>query len=207
MLYLPPDPKPGDPVRADTITAILKYLRQITPRTSATCDVQVGAGGATFRPIFPRWLAALLSPGVLPLALQPGSDVSTNSAARHTITYGTYGGGVPTIDGTPLSPVTASNMITFGASDTCCYMQCDFTYDSYGNVTITDAEIKTTSGSVPTSTISGGSGTVYQQLFGVAITAPVGGGPYTIVAAPAVGGSQNFGVCGAGSSITGPWGV
>ncbi|MCE0498801.1 MAG: hypothetical protein LV481_12730 [Methylacidiphilales bacterium] len=61
MLYLPPDPKPGEPIRADTLTAILKYIRQITPRSSGTCNVQTGAGGSTFRPIFPGRLARLLS--------------------------------------------------------------------------------------------------------------------------------------------------
>ncbi|HUB68016.1 MAG TPA: hypothetical protein VL981_11080 [Candidatus Methylacidiphilales bacterium] len=53
MLYLPPDPKPHQPIRASTITAILKYLRSITPRTGAWCDVQAGPGGTTFRPKFP----------------------------------------------------------------------------------------------------------------------------------------------------------
>jgi hypothetical protein len=61
MLYLPPDPKEGQPIRAGTITAILKYLRHITPRSSDTCDVQTGAGGTTHRPKFPKSPAGLLT--------------------------------------------------------------------------------------------------------------------------------------------------
>lgn len=148
--------------------------------------------------------------GASPLkgALQPGSDFSTNSAPRFTITYGTYGGQVPTIGGVPLDPSVDLNIITLGATDRAVYMQCDFTYDTVtGIFTIVDVEIMSTSGSIPTSTISSGSGTLYQELFGVSITAPVGSGPYAVIAAPGVGGSQNFAVCLSGPSISGPWGV
>src|SRR5580658_1405344 len=58
MLYLPPDPKPHQPIRARDMIAVLKYLRSITPRTGAFCDVQTGPGGTTFRPKFPPAPAA-----------------------------------------------------------------------------------------------------------------------------------------------------
>jgi hypothetical protein len=142
--------------------------------------------------------------------LWPIADVSTNSNPMVTMNYGTYGGQVPTIDGTPLVPTASDNIVTLGPSDIAVYIECDFTFNSVGIVTIVDAEIKSTSSSIPTSTItgsSGGSGTLYQLIFGVTITAPVGSGPYTVVFAPAVGGSQNFGVCVNGPNINGPWGV
>ena len=145
--------------------------------------------------------------------LNPGSSVSTNSSPKFTINYGTYGGFVPTISGTAIVPATASNIITLSPTDQVVYMQCDFTYTGSSPI-ITDAEIMSATNSAfaaLTSTAASGSGTVYQILFGVTITAPVGSGPYTVVAAPAVGGSQNFGVCIAGGggsdSINGPWGV
>lgn len=163
------------------------------------------SGGTTiFTPKAKRSSAFLIP------ALNPGSDVSTNSDPKYTITYGTYGSAVPTIDGTPLSADTTANVITFGATDTYAYVQCDFTYDQYGTITITDAEIMTGSGSVPATTVTdggmgrGGSGTLYQILYGVTITAPVGSGPYTMVAAPGVSGSQTFNICLAGPSINGP---
>ncbi len=141
-----------------------------------------------------------------PAALQPSSDVSNHSDPKYTITYGTYGGVVPTISGTPLSAVTSANVITFGPTDTYCYAQCDYTYDtSTGAKTIVDAEIMTGSGSLPASTISGGSGTQYQIIYGVTITAPVGAGPYTVVAAPGVSTSQDFNICLAGPSVSGPF--
>lgn len=146
-------------------------------------------------------------------ALQPASDVSDSSDAKITITYGTYGGAIPTISGTALVPATASNIITLGTSDEVVYMQCDFTFNtSTGVITVVDAEITSataTSYAGLTSSISGSSGTLYQALFGVTITAPVGAGPYTIIAAPGVGGSQNFGICNpsATPSISGPFGV
>lgn len=149
-----------------------------------------------------------------PLALQPGADVSTNANPKYTITYGKYGGVIPTIGGIALDPTTEFNIITLGPTDTLVYVKVDFTFTGAGTITIVDAEIMSGT-SLSASTITGGSGaggsgTLYDELFGVTITAPVGSGPYTVAAAPAVGGSQNFGVCLTGtttSSISGPWGV
>lgn len=154
------------------------------------------------------------TPSIPPL--NPASDVSTNASPMVTITYGTYSGSVPTISGTALVPATASNIITLGDADIVVYLQCDFAYGG-GLVSVVDDEVTSTSSTVPPSTITSsgggsGSGTLYQELFGVTITAPVGSGPYKVVFAPAVGGSQNFGICldpagGSNDSILGPWGV
>lgn len=178
---------------------------------------QNGDNGYTLRGLPPGAPGDVFNIGGSPtyFPLQPYSDASTHSNPRVTVIYGTYAGFIPTISGTPLVVNANSNILTLGGGDTIVYMQCDFTYSSDG-VFIDDAEIMSTSGSVPDSTISStggaGSGTLYQELFGVMITAPVGAGNYTIIFAPAVGGSQNFGVCldptgGTVDLITGPWGV
>lgn len=154
----------------------------------------------------------------LPGALQPGSDVSNASNPMHTITWGTYAGGVPTIGGTPLETDVDLNIITLSPTDEVVYVQFDFTYDTTsGAITIVDQEIKSTtmaSFEALISSASSGTGVFYQILFGVSITAPVGSGPYTVLAAPGVGGSQNLGICltqpintGLDDGITGPWGV
>lgn len=147
-------------------------------------------------------------PAPLPGALQPGSDVSTTGAPKYTITYGLFGDVIVTISGTPLSATTSENVITFGPTDTYAYVQCDYTYDESTGIKITtDSELKTGSGSPPTSTISGGSGTQYKIVMSVTITAPVGSGPYVVVAAPAVLSSQDFNICLAGPSVSGPFPV
>lgn len=151
----------------------------------------------------PQILQAIKGSSVIP-PLNPFSDASVTSTAKVTITYGTYGGAIPTISGTALVTSAAANIITLGGSDTLVYCQCDFTYSSGGIVTIVDAEIKSGT-SVPSTTISGGSGTLYQELFGVTITTV--GGNKRVTFAPAVGGSQNFNVCLAGPSVNGPFGV
>lgn len=139
-------------------------------------------------------------------ALQPGSDVSTDSAPMFTITVGQYGGVTPTISGTPLSADTSLNIITFGDTDTYAYIQCDFTYDeSTGIKTIVDAEIIPGSGGLPSSTISGGNGIQYEILINVAIISPVDGGSYSVIGRQGVGGSKDFNICLAGPSISGPF--
>lgn len=154
------------------------------------------------------------SPTIFPL--QPGGDVSDNSNPKYTITYGTWAGFVPTISGTALVVSTAANIITLGPSDGAVYIQFDGTYDATGIITLIDAQIMSAAaGAVPTPNVvtgsgSGGNITVYQELFGVTITAPVGMGPYTVAAAPAVGGSQNIQICNpssVGPSLSGPFGV
>jgi hypothetical protein len=196
----------------DMLFALIEVLNNYPP--TLITDATGKQGNALFNQLgFVNVPTATSSLG----ALQPGGDHSTSSNPIVAITDGTFGpntGGsnVPTISGTALVATTSSNLITLGTSDTDVYIQCDFTY-SGGSVSIVDNEIMSTSGTVPSSTFTGsagsGSGTIYMKLFSVFITAPVGSGPYTVVASPIVGGSQNFGVC-LGATIdqlTGPWGI
>jgi hypothetical protein len=109
MLYLPPDPVAGQPVSARIVTAILRYVRQITPRSSAHCRVQIGPGGSTFDPIFPN-IPPATPPSVTPLqawpfecygVVQEGECfVRVNSGDGQV---GTINGVVATIDGIPIS--------------------------------------------------------------------------------------------------------
>jgi hypothetical protein len=135
MLYLPPDPKEGQPIRAGTITAILKYLRQITPRSSDTCDVATGSGGTTHRPRFPRSLAGLLagppawpfkvydasSGGTLQVVVNSGDGFAgqINSSPAHV-------NGQPIT--TPVAPATAP-LLAAGAG----YVYIKVALDAYGN--------------------------------------------------------------------------
>jgi len=140
-------------------------------------------------------------------ALQPGADVSFGTTYRITITYGTYAGAPLTIDDIALVPDASANIITLAEGDKHVYAQVDFTYDTgTGMMTVTDRIISSTPDAVPDSTISGGSGTLYQELFGVT-TSVDGAGKAHVLAAPAVSSSQNFSVCLAGPSISGPWRV
>lgn len=200
-----------------SLRAMIAVIRQMWRGDNVNCPLVGGgirkrdAGPAGFTLNATGSAAGLVSAAPAVFALQPGSDVSTHSTPKYTITYGTYGNAIPTIGGNALVPSVAANIITFASGDTVCYMQCNFTFDSSGNITISDAMI-THGSSVPSSTadFSSMTGVVYQLLFGVTITAPIGMAPYKIAAAPAVGGSQNFGVCLPGSgtaAITGPWGV
>lgn len=158
---------------------------------------------------------AASSSSVVKAALQPGSDVSTNAVPQYTITSGFVAGGIPTISGTALVPVTASNIITLGTSDQVVYVQLDFTYTANGAITIVDNEIKSSTNAafaMLASSLTPGTpstGTLYWPLFSVAITAPVGSGPYTVAAAPGVNGSININICsGQGlvpDSIQGPF--
>lgn len=153
-------------------------------------------------------IAGIIPKGANIGALQPGSNVSTHSIPKYTITYGTFGDSPPTIDGIALVSDVNLNIIILGVNDIRVYVQNDFTYDTLtGIITPGDNAIFSTAGALPDSTISSGSGTLYWELFGITITAPSGSGPYKIIAAPAVGGSQNFAVCLAGPSISGPWGI
>lgn len=140
------------------------------------------------------------------LALQPGSDVSSGSTPKYTITYGTVRGIVPTISGTALVPATGSNIITLGSSDQVVYVQHDFTYDSGGVITTVDSEIMsaTAAGFAGlTSSVAAGTGVLYWQLFGVTVT--IVGSVASVVAAPGVNGSINFDVCLTGPAINGPY--
>lgn len=140
--------------------------------------------------------------------LQPGADASVGTTPKYTITYGTYGGVVPTISGVALVPDTTANIITLGSTDVAVYMQCDFTYDATtGIVTIIDAILTSTPTlPIPTSTIGSGSGTLYQIIYGVTVTFDLSRNA-SVTAAPGVSTSQNFNVCLAGPSINGPFRV
>ena len=106
MLYLPPDPKPGEPIRADTLTAILKYLRQITLRGGIGTNVQIGSGGATISVIQQRRPGRPLNaPDSRNLFVY---DASTGSTPRIGVTPGTIQGITPTIDGNPINVKTGA---------------------------------------------------------------------------------------------------
>lgn len=49
MAQLPPEPQSDQPVSAAWARQVIRYLRAITPRSSPTVRLQMGAGGTTFR--------------------------------------------------------------------------------------------------------------------------------------------------------------
>jgi len=201
MLYLPPDPKPGEPIRARTITAILKYLRQITPRSSGTCNVQTGAGGSTFRPIFPGRLARLLSPEYLPNLFV--YDASSGSTPQISVTPGTFtqgGGGsvVPTINSNPINQQIGSPLawpiLVLNSGDTLLWFE--LSYDAENVLTSVLINHGTT---MPTPNIvPGTAGTDYYGLSTVTVTT----GAHASVQAlnDYVSGNQGYAQCGQSSN-------
>jgi hypothetical protein len=125
------------------------------------------------------------------------TNASTGSTPMIAVSPGTHAGTLAT--GSPL---------TVGVGTGTVYVQVDFTYDSLNNLTIIDNELKTTTGAVPSSTITpggsgGGSGTLYQAI--ASYTATLTAGKASVATQRLIGGSQYFGVC--GGAISGPWGV
>ena len=197
MLYLPTDPKPGEPIRADTITAILKYLRQITPRSSGTCNVQTGAGGSTFRPIFPGGLAGLVSnPNPRNLFVY---DASTGGTPQISVTPGTVGGGVPTLNSNPINAQIGSPLawptLTLSSGDTLLWFE--LAYNSSNALTSVLINHGTT---MPTPNIVlGTAGTDYYGLSSLYITTP--GGRASVKAFnDFVSGNQGYAQCVTGSN-------
>jgi hypothetical protein len=147
------------------------------------------------------------SSSVPPLPYQ-GSDASSGSTPAVKITPGTHAGFPATIGGTALGAVPAP-VLTLSTGTGVVYVQVDFTYDAFNNLTIVDNEINySISSTAPTSVVTpsgtgGGTGTLYQSLF--MFTATVAGSKASVQIHPYVSGSQNFNVCTA--TIIGPWGV
>jgi hypothetical protein len=140
-----------------------------------------------------------------------GFDASTGSTPGVTVNPGTHAGFPATIYGTALTD-TPAPVLTITAGTGVVYAQVDFSYDVYGNITVTDNMINySTDSTAPDSTTSpsgsgGGTGTLYQSLFAYNATVAGGGsGSASVQIFQYVGGSQNFGVC--NDSLQGPWGV
>ena len=125
------------------------------------------------------------------------SDASKGAIPMVAISPGTHAGILAT--GSPVTVQVGTGMI---------YVQVDFSYDAFNNLTIVANMFKSTTSTAPASTLSpggsgGGSGTLYQAI--ASYTAKLTGTTASVSCQRLVGGSQNFGVC--NGAIQGPWGV
>jgi hypothetical protein len=149
MLYLPPDPKPGQPIQARDIEAILRYLRSITPRSSAACDVVIGSGGATFKPRFPTGPAGLLSN---PAPTWPFKvyDASTGSTPQISVVPGAINSLTPTLGGNPINLQIGSPpawpTLEVGTGTTYCWFEV-----TYSSSNVATSVLINTGGSIPAS--------------------------------------------------------
>jgi hypothetical protein len=128
------------------------------------------------------------------------SDASQGATPKAFVAPGMHLGMMATIYGTRLDAATPPRLVLPVGSGTI-YVQADFTYDVDDGLTMMDNEVQITSGDVPDSTYSSGSGTIYQAL--ASYNATVVAGKARVSFSPLISGSQNFAIC--GSTILNPW--
>ncbi len=190
MLYLPPDPKQGESIKASTLTAILKYLRQITPRTGASCDVLVGPGGTTHRPRFRRHPRALLS--AAPTHPYQGINASAGSTPGVIVVPGAHNSIIPTISGVVLNYVPAP-VLVLSAGPGIVYVEVD--WNTSGQIDTCEINSSTGYGGPPANVFNtDGSATTYQTLF--TYNAVITGGAARVTTSDIVLGSQSQILCG-----------
>jgi hypothetical protein len=202
MLYLPPDPKPHQPIRAFTITAILKYLRSITPRTSTWCDVQVGPGGATFRPKFPRAGAgsSITGTGTPALFVYDASDGDT---PKISVTPGAISQQfVPLIGSAPINLQTGIPLawpaLTVSDGDTLAY----FTINYNASNVITTVTINSGTSlpaQDPSPIVPGTAGVDYKGLSTISVKTLTSGNVYVNCLNDFITGPFSYAQCGGGS--------
>lgn len=136
-------------------------------------------------------------------------DASTEDVAAITINYGTHNGWAPLVDGENIQPPTGEPAPTLELSEgyNTVYVQCDFTSDAGGNITMEDASIQFAGGanSTPQTTFAAdegaddgsGSGTVYDTIGQVYVSAPASeGAKYTCACVNSIQTSRQFWLCG-----------
>lgn len=126
-----------------------------------------------------------------------GRDASEDDVGKVTIVTGSHNGHVPTIDGDPLTD-DPPPVLTLGGSDTIVYVEINY---SAGIVPVfTSAEIGSSVGPMPPDDIfnDDGSFTIYQILFFV--NQDFSGEHLVLTIDDNVSGSQQFYVCGVGTS-------
>ena len=202
MLRLPRDPNDGEPVRAADFRLLLRAIRSILPASSSTVRVQTGGSHTTFH-VTPETLRAAAVANPTPYQVADASDAT---APKVTVRPGTHNDFMPQIDGSPLvppatTPPTPAPVLTLGAEATYVYVQFDFVYDVNNKITITDGKINSANSDVPTSTLvpggGGGTGSFYEALSAVTVTAPTGaGGSYSVKVDPLVTSIRTFYICG-----------
>lgn len=198
---------------------LIATIDQIQSRLSATEDIlrrfqprMIGAYDLSGSPFTYNFLAedAGSWPGTGTATTNTpymGKDVSNASAGKVTVVYGTHNNQVATIGGTPLQPPfgTPIPVLTLGISDTVVYIEVDVDFDVTGAITSYTGTTITSGTSMPSSSLSfnpdgSGTGSFYQDLFGVTVNPPSGGGNYSVTIGQNIFSSITFVVCGNGFS-------
>lgn len=162
MPQLPIEPKTGRPIEASWGAAVVRYLRALTPRGSATVRANVTPGGTFFETTPGRGTGGTAAPADHPFKV---IDASAGEDVQVIIHPGTVNGAFPTVDG---DPMIADPDPVLAVTDTgSVYIK--ITADALGSISLLDIVFYETS-SVPGDTWSPGSGgTGYLKIADVTV--------------------------------------
>jgi len=202
MLGLPNEPLPGQALKASDHAAMVRYVRQITPRSSPGGLVLAGSGGTTRRPIVQRQPYQWPLGSASPFPYQ-GSNASDGTAPKVKVRFGTHNNVSPQIGGVDLIPPLGTPVpaLTLSPEDTIVYVEFDFSFNAIQQITAYSGRKVLSGGSAPlisALTIAddgSGTGIFYQTLFGVIITEPVGAGAYGVAISQNLDYSPTFFLC------------